>query len=93
VPSANYIQTLSTIVRADLPAIIKAQQPTAYSPDSITVGTNPQASNYGSWYLSGSNLVIIFGAYQVGPYSLGIVRDPIPLTKLSNILEPAYGGK
>jgi hypothetical protein len=89
-PNANYLQLLSTTVRADLPAIINKVQDGAADTDTINVGTMPSTDDFQAWYISGSNLVILFAPYQVGPYSVGTILDPIPLSKFANVLKPAY---
>jgi hypothetical protein len=82
----SYLQLLSTTTRADLPKIVSDMSKTSADTDYISRGTTPTVENFQNWYVDGSNLVLIFPPYQVGPYSLGTVLDPIPLTKLSKSL-------
>ncbi len=89
-PNSNYLQLLSTTARADLPAIINNIQAGAADTDTINVGTQPITDDFQSWYVDGSNLVLIFAPYQVGPYSVGTILDTIPLLKFTNVLKPAY---
>jgi hypothetical protein len=89
-PNSNYLQLLSTTARADLPALINKVQDGAADTDTINVGTMPSTDDFQSWYINGSNLVIVFAPYQVGPYSVGTILDTIPLSKFTNVLKPAY---
>lgn len=89
-PNSDYLNILSTTARADLPALINKVQAGAADTDTINVGTMPSTDDFQSWYINGSNLVIVFAPYQVGPYSVGTILDTIPLSKLTNVLKPAY---
>lgn len=89
-PNSNYLQLLSTTVRADLPALVNKVQDGAADTNTINIGTQPNIEDFQSWYIEGSNLVIIFAPYQVGPYSVGTILDPIPLSKFANVLRPQY---
>ncbi len=42
------------------------------------------------WFLSGSDLVIFYPPYEIGPYSSGYIYFEIPLSNLSSILLPEY---
>lgn len=88
--SGNYLETLSTVARADLPNIIRAKTGSAADTDYIASGTLPEADSFQNWYLDGAALVLVFPPYQVGPYAIGTILDPIPLSKLSNILKATY---
>jgi hypothetical protein len=88
--STNYLQTLSTAARADLPSIITKASKSTADADYISRGTVANSDNFQNWYIDGQNLVLLFPPYQVGPYSIGTILDPIPLSKLSSILKPAY---
>ncbi|MFZ1987750.1 MAG: DUF3298 domain-containing protein [Minisyncoccia bacterium] len=92
-PGANYLETLSTVARAKLPKIISTAQNIPVSDvdtEYIGDGTTPNEDNFQNFYFEGSNLVILFPPYQVGPYVLGIVTLPVPLAELKNILETTY---
>ena len=89
-PNSNYLQLLSTRVRADLPSIINNLQAGAADTATINVGTQPIIEDFQSWYIDDANLVIVFAPYQVGPYSIGTVLDTIPLRAFTNVLKPAY---
>lgn len=89
-PSAPYLQTLSTQARADLPAIINAVQADAADTSIIAQGTTPTTDSFANWYIDGKNLVLLFPPYQVGPYSVGTILDPIPLSKIMGALKQGY---
>lgn len=51
-----------------------------YEPgEDFDAGTAPMPENYQSWYLSGGNIVVVFGSYQVGPYTLGSYGVAVPI--------------
>jgi len=89
-PNSNYLELLSAKARTDLPARINKVQDGAADTNTINFGTMPRTDDFQSWYVDGSNLVILFAPYQVGPYSVGTILDPIGLTTFTNILKPAY---
>lgn len=84
-PSGSTLTTLSDIAKAQLPAIIASheQVPAAdVDMDYLATGSAPKPENYQDWYIDGAKLVIVFPPYQVGPYALGTVELPIPLSSL-----------
>lgn len=89
-PTANYLDRLSRESRAALPALISAKMQATADQDMILSGTQPEADTFQSFYIEGTNLVLVFPPYQVGPYVLGTVLLPIPLSSLSDILQPKY---
>ncbi len=75
-PGASYLDTLSRIARAKLPAQIATAENVSVSEVDTHFhhqGTVPEEDSFQNFYLEGSNLVIIFPSYQVGPYVLGVV--------------------
>lgn len=88
--SSGYLTRLSTLARADLPALIAAQAGSSADTQFMTQGTAPSAENFQSWYVDGSDLVLVFPPYQVGPYALGTVMDRIALTRLGSALKAPY---
>jgi hypothetical protein len=81
--SGNPYAILSSISEGLLPAIIAAREQVKVSEvdqDYIKSGVSPEPKNFENWYLSGKKLVVIFPPYQVGPYALGTVELPIPLS-------------
>jgi hypothetical protein len=91
-PSIPYLERVSNRVRTDLPGIItKMSGDSSFiATDSIKSGTTPDTNNFANFYLDGKNLVFIFEPYQVGPYALGTVADPIPLAQLSDSLKAEF---
>lgn len=89
----NYLNELSTIANQKLPAILADREQVDISEvdtDYIAQGSAPKAEDYQDWYLSGNNLVIVFPPYQVGPYALGTIEMPVPLSSISAFLKPQY---
>lgn len=85
-PGSGYLDRLSSIARADLPTVIDEYADAGF----IEEGTSPSAESFQNFYLEGSTLVLLFPPYQVGPYSLGTVRLPIELARLTSILKTEY---
>lgn len=92
-PGSPYLERLSERTRADLPKIMAKMAeitPDEVDRDYINSGTMPIADSFGNFAIEGSNLLMIFPPYQVGPYVYGTITDPIPLSSLSGILDPKY---
>lgn len=92
-PNSGFLNRLSTMARASLPATIASEEqidPSQVDMGMIADGTGPTIDNFSQFYVANGQLVIIFPPYQVGPYSLGTVLFPIPLSQVKNILEPEY---
>ncbi len=93
VPNAPYLDTLSSISRAKLPAIIAENTDSKLSDisqDDIVQGTGPNEVNFASFFLDGTSLVILFPPYAVAAYAAGPQTLAIPLTDLKNILRPEF---
>lgn len=89
--SPTYLEKISAKVRIDLPAIIrKMSNSESIDMNSIDIGTKPQPNNFQNFVIDGSTIRIIFPPYQVGPYVLGSVVDPIPLSAFKAILQTKY---
>lgn len=92
-PGTPYLERLSARTRADLPEIMAKRAettPDQVDRDYIHTGTIPEMDAFGNFAIEGSVLRIIFPPYQVGPYAYGTVEVPIPLSSLSDILNPKY---
>lgn len=90
--SAPYLETLSTIARAKLPALLAERSSIEVSEvdtDYIASGTLPVEDSFQNFYLDGKNLVLVFPPYQVGPYVLGMIELPIQTSELAG-LAPEY---
>ena len=86
--NAPYLQTLSTKSRAVLPGKIATMESVAVTEvdtDYINSGTKPEAEAFQNFYFEGSNLVLLFPPYQVGPYVLGMIELPIPTNELKDV--------
>lgn len=87
-PGSHYLETLSAIARAELPAMVAARAGVTTAEvniDYINDGTEPEETNFENFYLDGSDLVILFPPYQIGPYVLGSTEFHIPLSELSDL--------
>lgn len=51
-------------------------------------GLEPKAENYTTFYVDGTNLVVVFPPYQVGPYSAGTQEVKIPYKDLQAMAAP-----
>jgi|GEM_PF-422088 len=89
----TYLQTLSRISREKLiPHIAKMTDTTEEELDTeyIESGTTPDPNNFQVFYLTASDLTIVFPPYQVGPWVLGTQTVAIPRSELSAELKPPY---
>jgi hypothetical protein len=87
-PGTDYLGTLSKIAKAELPAIIAARENVKTSEidmDMLNAGITPTADNFSNFYLGGTDLVILFSPYQIGPYVLGSTEFHIPLSKITGL--------
>jgi hypothetical protein len=85
-PGSKYLDALSTATRASLYASLGDNA----IPEFVDPGTTADASNFQFFAVDGSDLVIFFPPYAVGPYSIGPQTVRIPLLQLTKILKPAY---
>ncbi len=88
--SPNYLSLLSSRARSDLPAIIKKMSGSEGDLTYMQSGTEPTVANFQTFAIDGTSLKLIFSPYQVGPWALGTVIDPIPLSALSSSLKSQY---
>lgn len=91
-PGQDIYSELSQIAQQELPAIISnytGGDASQVDTDYIKSGTGPEAQNFQWFYVANGDLVLVFPPYQVGPYALGTVILPIPLSSLPNV-NPAY---
>lgn len=88
--NSNYLSWLSDRARRDIPLII--QERSGYMPDTeyLNSGTEPSPESFQNFYIEGGSLILAFPPYQVGPYALGSVFLPIPLSDMKTILRPEY---
>lgn len=88
--TGNYLERLSQIARAELPRIISELTGAEADLEYIESGTLPIYDSFQNFAIEGSTFVLIFPPYQVGPYALGTQVVEIPLSQLSDVLNPAY---
>ena len=88
--TGSYLQRLSEISRQKLPAVIATKTGYEANLESIEIGTTANIENFRNFALQGNNLIVIFAPYQVGPYAIGPQFLEIPLTEISDVLNPAY---
>jgi len=84
----DYLTWLSNYSRAQLPAMIAARENVAVSDvdmDMLNAGTTADATNFQDFYLDGTNLVILFPPYAVGPYVLGSSELDIPASQIPGL--------
>jgi hypothetical protein len=86
----GYLTVLSSRARADLPGIIQKMAESQSDVQYIQSGTEPTPENFQNFAIDGKNLRLIFAPYQVGPWALGTVVDPVPLSALSTVLKAQY---
>lgn len=84
--SDTYLETLSEKSRTQLRTTLGE----SVSEEMLLAGTTPDADNFQNFYLSGTELVIVFPPYQVGPWAVGTQEARIPLSGLSSLLRTDY---
>ena len=84
--SEPYLKRVSGIARAYLYKTLNDN----VVDEMITAGTEPTKDNFSTWYLTDSQVVFVFGQYQVGPYVLGIIKLPLAKETIADILSPAF---
>lgn len=89
----TYLNTLSTKSREILvPQIAKASDIKDAEVDRsmLNPGTTPVVENFQWFYLKGTDLVLIFPPYSVGPWALGTQTVTIPRADLVTFLKAEY---
>jgi len=84
--SGDYLNTLSSLARAKLPAIIGDAADTTF----IKSGTMPETKNFENFFFDNKDFVILFAPYAVASYSSGPQTLRIKLSELTSILKPEY---
>jgi hypothetical protein len=91
-PGANYLSTLHDLAATKLPGqIAAAEQVDVAQIDAgmLDAGITPTDANFSNFYFDGSNFVLLFPPYQVGPYVLGLVTLSVPSSEVPG-LSPQY---
>ncbi len=81
-----YLDKLSSISRAELPAVIGPSADT----DFIKQGTTATEASFASFFFDNSEFVLLFPPYQVAPYAAGPQTLRIPRSELEDILKSDY---
>lgn len=74
-PSTNYMQLINKEIQLQIDKKNSV-------PGSIPITEFKTVNSTQPFYIDGSNLIIYFQPYEIGPYVLGIQEFPIPLSKL-----------
>lgn len=85
----TYLETLSDISRKELTkhiAEVLEMSEDELDTSDIETGTKPVADNFSWFYLTDSELVLIFPPYQVGPGVLGTQKVEIPRSEISDLV-------
>jgi len=85
-PDSGYLERLSALARATLPANLGD----AYNPQMLTDGTVPTEANFAAFFLDNTTLDILFAPYAVAPYSAGPQTLQVLASDLANVLNPSY---
>lgn len=88
--TGNYLDTLSKLSREKVAANLEEVTGGSYDQDYLEAGTTPDADNFQNFYLDGSDFVILFPPYQVGPWVIGTQEARIPRSELSDVLQSTY---
>jgi hypothetical protein len=80
--SKNGLSTLSSLVQKEL-----LKRPGA-DPKWISDGAGPVEENYSAFIATNEGLTILFGPYQVAPYSDGTIEISIPVDAFAKVANP-----
>lgn len=93
VSGSGYLRVLSEKSRAILAphiALVSEIPQSEFDPTYMNDGTEPTEANFQFTYLEGTDVVILFPPYQVGPWALGKQDARIPKSELSAVLKAEY---
>jgi len=76
-----------SVVSAYAYAYLKQKLGDQTTDEMLKEGTSPEGNNLDVWYLRGTDVVFVFGQYQIGPYVLGIQEVPIPKEELESVIQ------
>lgn len=85
-PETAYLDKLTAVSRAALPAVIGVGADNGM----MANGTTPDEKNFQNFFFDNTDFVILFDPYAVAPYAAGPQTLRIPTSQLSNILKPEY---
>ena len=84
---SDYLKYISDYCKMDLKMNAERNGYTNIN-EMIETGASPDVKNFSVWNLSEDMLNITFNAYQVAPYVFGIQSVSIPLSNMTNIINP-----
>ncbi len=79
--SSNYLSTLSSLAKSAITAKLGQNADQAF----INNGAQPNAANFASWNLTGTEFELTFSQGQVAPMASGVVTVLVPYSALSGI--------
>lgn len=85
-PDADYLTKISLIARTRLAEALGKGADLSM----LTAGTQPDDTNFASFFFDNEDFVILFAPYQVAPYALGPQTLRIPLSELSDVIRAEY---
>ncbi|MBK6773060.1 MAG: DUF3298 domain-containing protein [Ignavibacteria bacterium] len=84
---SDYLKYISDYCKMDLKMNAERNGYTNIN-EMIETGASPDVKNFSVWNLSEDMLNITFNAYQVAPYVFGIQSVSIPLSNMTNMINP-----
>ena len=84
---SDYLKYISDYCKMDLKMNAERNGYTNIN-EMIETGVSPDVKNFSVWNLSEDMLNITFNAYQVAPYVFGIQSVSIPLSNMTNMINP-----
>jgi len=84
---SDYLKYISDYCKMDLKMNAERNGYTNIN-EMIETGASPDVKNFSVWNLSDDMLNITFNAYQVAPYVFGIQSVSIPLSNMTNMINP-----
>jgi len=84
---SDYLKYISDYCKMDLKMNAERNGYTNIN-EMIETGVSPDVKNFSVWNLSDDMLNITFNAYQVAPYVFGIQSVSIPLSNMTNMINP-----
>lgn len=88
---SNYLQLVADYSKADLTKnLLQSKDGQLSDSDWIQTGTDPKTKENYTTNIGFTNggLDVVFGQYQVAPYSTGMPEVVIPYSQLKNVLDP-----
>jgi hypothetical protein len=93
IPGSQYLERLSSEAYTQVVAQLAQKtgaQPTPDMLNTARTGTEPSSDAFQFFYIDSDTLHLLFPPYQVAAYAAGSFDVAIPLSQLSDILNPDY---